>query len=118
MALKNSTRTSHRFPVREAHASASCHLWRSSDQLGEFAEVLGGCGEVEFIPRSVRAAQSQATQAEDALEVGEQHFDLLPSATALKEGIRSRHGTHLVADGFMWMAGDLSGLLVWRALRL
>jgi hypothetical protein len=73
---------------------------------------------VEFISGSIRAAQSQASEAEDALEMGEQHFDLLPPTAALEEGIRSSHGTHLVADGFMWMARDLSGFLVRRASRL
>jgi hypothetical protein len=96
----------------------SCHLWPGCDQFCEFAEVLGYCGEVEFVFRSVRAALSQASQAEDAFEVGEQHFDLLSAATTFEEGICSRHGTHLVADGFMRMARDLSCFLVRRALGL
>jgi hypothetical protein len=118
IVLKNSTRILRQFSFRDLHASASRHFWRRSDQLCEFAEVLRCGSEVEFVSGSVRAAQSQASEAEDALEVGEQPFDLLPSAAALKEGIRSRHGAHLFADGFMRMAGDLSGFLVRRALRL
>jgi len=74
--------------------------------------------ETRVARRPVPVERFSLTISEDALEVGEQHFDLLPSATALKEGIRFRHGTHLVADGFMWMAGDLSSFLVRRALRL
>ncbi len=47
--------------------------------------------------------------------MGEQHFDLLPSAIIFEECICSHHGTHIVADGFMRVAGDLSGFLVRRA---
>src|SRR5215208_316116 len=50
------------------------------DQLGELAEVLGGGGEEELVLGTVWAPQAQAVQLQDALEVGEQHLDLLPLA--------------------------------------
>jgi hypothetical protein len=53
-----------------------------------FAELLFGCGEVDFVFGSVWAAQSQATKAQDALEAGEEHLHFLPAATAL-EGSKS-----------------------------
>ena len=44
-------------------------------------EILGRGGEVELVSCSIRTAQAQAVQLQDALEVGEQHLDLLPLAT-------------------------------------
>jgi hypothetical protein len=39
---------------------------------------LRGGGEEELIASTARTAQSQAIEAQDALEVGEQHLDFLP----------------------------------------
>lgn len=46
-------------------------------ELGELSEVLGGGGEQELVAGAAWSAQPQATEPEDALEVGEQHLDLL-----------------------------------------
>jgi len=51
------------------------------DQLGHLAEVLGSRREEELISCSVWTSQAQAIQPEDALEVREQHFDLLSLPT-------------------------------------
>jgi len=51
------------------------------DDLGHFAEVLGSCGEVELVSCAIWPAQAQAIQLQDALEVGEQHLDLLALAS-------------------------------------
>jgi len=36
---------------------------------------------VGLLSRAARTAQSEATESEDALEIGEQHLDLLPDMT-------------------------------------
>ena len=48
------------------------------DQLGEPAEVLGSGGEVELVSGTVRASEPEPVELQDALEMGEQHLDLLP----------------------------------------
>ena len=47
------------------------------DQLRHLPEVLGGGGEGELVSRTVRASKSQAIEPEDALEMSEEHLDLL-----------------------------------------
>ena len=46
--------------------------------LGQLAEVLSGSGEEELIFGAVGASEAEAIQLEDALEVREQHLNLLP----------------------------------------
>ncbi len=48
------------------------------DQLGEFAQVLGGGGEVELVSGVLGTTEPQAVELQDPFEVGEQHFHLLP----------------------------------------
>ena len=57
-----------------------CGCWGGwhRDQLCHLAEVLGGGGEEELVSCSVWTSQTQAIHPEDALEVREQHLDLLP----------------------------------------
>src|SRR4051812_11422052 len=66
--------------VGRARFPSSGRRLRDRDQLGELAEVLGGGGEEELVPGTIRAPQAQAVQLQDTLEVGEQHLDLLPLA--------------------------------------
>src|SRR5687768_6574773 len=66
--------------VGRARLPSSGRRLRDRDQLGELAEVLGGGGEEELVLGTIRAPQAQAVQLQDALEVGEQHLDLLPLA--------------------------------------
>ncbi len=47
------------------------------DQLGHFAEVLGGGSEEEFVFGAVWTSQAQAIELQYAFEVREQHLDLL-----------------------------------------
>lgn len=57
----------------------SSHRFRLvGEQFCKFAEVLGVCRDVEFVFGTVRAAHAQAAEARDALEVSEEHLDLLP----------------------------------------
>src|SRR5688572_7781039 len=44
-------------------------------QFGETAQILGDGGERELELGAARSAQSQSAEAQDALEVGEQHLD-------------------------------------------
>ena len=53
---------------------------RLRDQLGEFAQVLGGGGEEELVMGAAGASQSQSVKLQDPFEVGEQHLDLLSLA--------------------------------------
>ena len=48
--------------------------WSEFDKL---FEILGGGGEEELILGAARPAQAQTAKPEDALEMGEQHFNLL-----------------------------------------
>ena len=48
------------------------------DQLGQLAKVLSGGCEGELVARAVWTLWSQAIELENALEVREQHLDLLP----------------------------------------
>ncbi len=58
------------------------------DQLGHLAEVLGGgCEEEELVSCAVWTSQAQAIHSEDALEMGEQHLDLLALAARDQIGV-------------------------------
>lgn len=59
--------------------SAECEPPHRSD-LCHFAEVLGCGGQVELVSGSIWTPKTQAIQLQDALEVGEQHLDLLSLA--------------------------------------
>ena len=71
------------------------------DQSGHFAQVLGGGGEEELVSGAAGSAKAQPIQPEDALEVGEQHLDLLPLAPGGDVGI-----------GPGDVAGDVPGVFV------
>jgi hypothetical protein len=45
-------------------------------------------GQSELVLRPTRAAQPEATEPEDALEMGEQHLDALAVTTGLLERLR------------------------------
>src|SRR5262249_16437820 len=47
----------------------------------QFAEILGGCCEQEFVPRPIRPAQAQSIELKNALEMSEQHLNLLAHTT-------------------------------------
>lgn len=72
-----------RSAVREASGllrGSGQHWPPHRDDLGHFAEVLGCCGKVELVSCTIGSSQAQAIQFQDALEVSEQHLDLLPLA--------------------------------------
>src|SRR5438067_13546384 len=53
---------------------------RHRDQLGEFAEVLSGRGEVELVAGAARPAESEPIELQNTLQVSEQHLDLFALA--------------------------------------
>jgi len=54
---------------------------RHRDQFREFTEVLGSGCEMEFVTGAIRSSQAEAIELQNALQVGEQHLDLLPLAS-------------------------------------
>ncbi len=53
------------------------HGCRCGNELRQFAEVLGGGGEEELVVGAAWSSQTEAVEAQDALEMCEQHLDLL-----------------------------------------
>jgi hypothetical protein len=52
--------------------------WRSKgNELRQLPQILGGGGQEELVLRSARSAQAQLAEPEDALQVSEEHLDLL-----------------------------------------
>ena len=47
------------------------------DQLGELTQVLSRGGQEELVSGAAETTQAQPVELQDALEVGEQHLDLL-----------------------------------------
>src|ERR1700722_15195376 len=67
---------------------------------------------------SARPAEAQSVEPEDALQVSEQHLDLLSFATGDGVGLGLCDCAGLVASGFVNGARDLACGRVWAALRL
>jgi hypothetical protein len=62
--------------------------------------------------RTVRPAQPEPTEPEDALEMSKQHLDLLSHATGLFEGLCAGKRTRNITGIFMNVARDLAGWLL------
>jgi hypothetical protein len=84
-------------------------------QLGEFAEVLDGCREVELVLGAVGSSEAEAVEADDAFEVREQHLDLLPGVARRDISIGPGNIPRLLAGALVPRPGDLPGGLVGRA---
>ena len=63
--------------------SASCgEDWRRErDELRQFPQILGCGGQQELVLGSIWVAEAQATEPEDALQMSEEHLNLLSFAT-------------------------------------
>jgi hypothetical protein len=78
---------------------------------------LGGGGEEKFVAGAVWTPEAQAGQSKDALEMGEQHLDLLPRRQASWYCGVAGKGTGHVAGVFVQIPWDLAGDIVGTALR-
>ena len=56
------------------HAPSSCRGWYWH-QFGQFAEVLGGCCEVELFVCAFGSPEPHHAHADVSFEMGKQHFD-------------------------------------------
>ena len=96
-------------------------MWRigcgKRDELREFPQVLGGGGQKEFIFSSVWPAQTQSVQPKDALQMCEQHLDLLSLATEKRRPQSCDCAGH-VAGVFVNVPRDLACRRVRTALGL
>lgn len=86
-------------------------------QSGQAPQVLSGGGEEKFVAGAVWTPQAQAGKAQDALEMGEQHLDFLPTTARLLVLRRCGKRTGCVAGVFVQIPGDLAGDIVRAALR-
>jgi hypothetical protein len=79
---------------------------------GQFRH-LSGRGQEELVASTARTAQSQAIEAQDALEVGEQHLDFLPlsprRAIGVGLGDGAGHVTSALVDAARHLARRLLG---------
>ena len=73
---------------------------------------------MELIPGPVWTSESEAVEADDAFEVGEEHLDLLSGVAGGDTGIGLRDIPCFLACIFMSGPGDLPGGLVGRAMAL
>jgi hypothetical protein len=77
------------------------HWGRQRDQLCQLSEVLGGGSQQELVVSTKWTSQPEPIEAQDALQVREQHFDLLPFTARPDIGI-----------GLRDVARNVSGLFV------
>ena len=80
-------------------------------EFGKFSEILGCGGEQELVLSSTRSPQSEATQLQDTLEMGKQHFNLLSFSARLVKGRRIIQGSGHVSTIFINVTRDLAR---WR----
>ena len=92
----------------------SCSSHRHWPELGEFAEVLNGCGEVELVFGAVGSSEAEAVEADDAFEMCKQHLDPLPGVARRDIGVGSGDVAGALARRLMPRSCDLSGGLVGR----
>src|SRR6476646_5112058 len=96
-------------------------MWRIRASEGgmSFASFLSfwAVAANELIFGSARPAEAQSVEPEDALQMSEQHLELLSLATGDGVGLGLCNRAGLVASGFVG-ARDLACGRVWAALRL
>jgi hypothetical protein len=90
---------------RDGHARAPV-LKRTSeqaaDQLCQLSEVLGSGSQEELVPSARWTSQPEPVVAQNALQVREQHFDLLPFTARPDIGICFRDVARN-ASAFSWI---------------
>ena len=66
------------------------HRGGQRDQLCQLSEVLGGGSQQELVLSTKWTSQPEPIEAQDALQVREQHFDFLPFTARPDIGIGLR----------------------------
>ncbi len=94
------------------------HLWLRWPQPGEAPQILGGRREQELVLRAAWTTQPQPPELQDALEMGEQHFDLFPTAAGDLKSRRGGKGPRDITGVFVDIPRNLARDIIRAALRL
>ena len=86
--------------------------WWASDEFAEASQVLGDGGKGELELGAAWTAQPEPTEAQNALQVCEQHLDLLAVAPRLGELLRPGECPSNVAGCFVHIAWHTT---LWRS---
>ena len=87
----------------------------TSNQFAEAPQVLGDGRQGKLELRPAWAPQSQSSEAQNALQVGEQHFNLLAIAACLGKLLRPGEGTSHITGFFVHIAWHLALRRCWTA---
>src|SRR5262245_43395640 len=94
--------------IRDGSKSQARARWCSSglqsrrqDQLCQLSEVLGAGRQEELVPSATWTSQPEPVEAQDALQVREQHFDLLPFTARPDIGVGLRDIARKVSGLFV-----------------
>lgn len=104
--------------LRRFSCGQCCQWWRPKRQLGQFAKILGGGSQGKFVTRTGWTSQSEAVELQNALEVSEQHFDLLPIPARLPVCGRFSDASGNLTRGFVHAADDFAHRLAGTAFLL
>jgi hypothetical protein len=99
----------HRDAIEHSRDAPGHHgWWWATDQFAEASQILGDCRERELELCAAWTSQSQPTEPQNALQVREQHFDLLAIATRLSKFLRLGESTSDIAGVFVHIAWYLA----------
>ena len=97
--------TETRYCTEHLHRTRSRYRWRwATNQFAEAAQVLGDGGERELELGAAWTSQSESAESQNALQVCEQHFDLLAITTGLGKRLGPGEGTRNIAGVFVHIA--------------
>src|SRR5262249_55438656 len=82
--------------------------WWPNHKFGEPPQILSNRCQRELEPGTARAAQAQSVEPQNALEMCEQHLDLLTIAARLRESCCLCDRTGNIACGLMNAAHDFA----------
>jgi hypothetical protein len=87
-------------------------------ELGELSEVLGSGGEQELVAGAAWSAQPKAAEPGDALELGEEHLDLLAPVPSALIGRGIGQGLATGGSPFSSTAGPMTFTVSNKLLRI
>ena len=93
------------------HCAGRRHGWWATDQFAEAPQILGDGGKRELELGAAWTSQPEPTEPQNALQVCEQHLDLLAITTCLGKRLRLGECTGNVAGFFVYIAGQPA---LWR----